>query len=169
MLICGNFFGMSFQNNLFFFVLNKGKGYLTFKVKHIHAHNEIDSESVSANCDPYVEVFINDELVHESEPLEDTNVFNLDSNLISKSTKIRIEVWDQDSGFRGDDDSIQTTEGDIESIMKEPVEEQQWIQGYQNFIETAKFWQDEYEELALKISKDECGNYLLIKEMLLEM
>lgn len=130
---------------------------MTFRVKNVHAYNEEETGNACDNlssedyCDPYIKVFINRELVYQSEMLSDTARFNADytykSKKIPKSTIIRVEVWDYDSFLNGDDDLIQQTEGNIESFLAKPVRDGNGYYEDRNFIETVTFWQDEYNNM----------------------
>lgn len=93
-------------------------------------------------------MFINNEKVIETAPQEnecclDTNV-TYQSIKIPKKSTIKIEVWDDDSGFFGSaDDLVQSTEGNIDSFLKTPIRVGAMFSTDQNLIETIAFWQDE--------------------------
>lgn len=60
-------------------------------------------------------------------------------------SKIRIEVWDDDSGFiSSPDDLILQAEGDIDSFKDEPVRRGSTFSGNTSSIELSISWQDEY-------------------------
>lgn len=120
----------------------------------LHAYGLIDGSScdiVLSLCDPYVKLYIDDVQVLQTAAQEDLCCYNVDtrfvSKKISKSSKIRIEVWDDDSGFLGSpDDLILQTEGDIDSFRDEPVRHGSTFMGqYTTSIEMTLTWQDEYE------------------------
>lgn len=127
-------------------------GWLTIQIRNIRAYGLTDGSScdVSATsvCDPYVKLFINDEKVLETTAQENICCFNVNATYqsikIPKKLTIKIEVWDDDSGFFGSaDDLIQSTEGSIDSFMKTTLRDGAVFSTQQNLIETISFWQDE--------------------------
>lgn len=97
-----------------------------------------------------MKLFINNETVIETKPRE--NECCLDANVtyqsikIPKKSTVKIEIWDDDSGFFGSsDDLVQSTEGSIDSFMKTPIRTGATFSTNQNLIETIVFWQDEFQ------------------------
>lgn len=62
---------------------------------------------------------------------------------IKKTSIIKIEVLRPKSG--GDDKLILSTEGDIESYLKEPLRKGHHFDMGDNQIQTVSFWEDAYE------------------------
>lgn len=71
------------------------------------------------------------------------------SELMPKDSTIKIEIWDDDSGFFGSEaDLILRTMGDIDSFVKNPFRGGTVTNNKpsgQNSINTFVFWVDEYE------------------------
>lgn len=86
----------------------------------------------------------------QTEAQDNSCCFNVDikfvSKKVAKTSKIRIEVWDDDSGgiFSSPDDLIIQAEGDIDSFRDEPVRHGSTFMGYTSSIEISLTWQDEY-------------------------
>lgn len=97
-----------------------------------------------------MKLFINNEKVVETKPQE--NICCLDANVtyqsikIPKRSTIKIEVWDDDSGFFATaDDLVQRSEGNIDYFIKTSIHDGAVFSTNQNLIETIAFWQDELE------------------------
>lgn len=97
-----------------------------------------------------MKLFINNEKVVQTRPQE--NICCLDANVSYRSIKIpkksiiKIEVWDDDSGFFGSaDDLVQRSEGSIDHFIKTSIHGGAEFSAEQNLIETIAFWQDELE------------------------
>lgn len=131
-----------------------GYGYLTIKLKNIRAFGLVDGSSCDVSaasvCDPYVKLFINGEKVIQTQARDDICCFDANvtyqSTKISKTSTIKIELWDDDSGFFGNpDDLILESAGSVEAFVKTPIRDGAVIDSHQNLIETTSFWQDEME------------------------
>lgn len=136
-----------------------GFGWLTIQIVHIYAHGEADGSRCDTGgglCDPYIKLFLNGKNVLQTLSTEDRCCFNPNviytSDKISKSSRIKIELWDDDSGFLGSaDDLILRTEGNIDSFLRNGVREGAVVRdlfvSYTNSIVTISFWKDEYVDL----------------------
>lgn len=123
----------------------------------LHAFGDIkgnECESIGDDCDPYVKLFINDQLIHKTATVENTLTFDVNhdfiSQLIPNTSVITIEIWDDDSGFLGSaDDLVLRTNGDVSDFLKNPFRggtiTTNASPNGQNSINTFVFWQDEYE------------------------
>lgn len=85
----------------------------------------------------------------ETAPRENTYYFNADikyfSKKIPKTAKIKIEVWDDDSGFFGSsDDLILRAEDSVDSFLKNGMKKGAVISSSTNAVDTISFWQNEY-------------------------
>lgn len=127
---------------------------MTIQIKNIRAYGSADGSScdISATslCDPYVKLFINDEKVIQTDAQQNICCFNVNATYqsikIPKASTIKIEVWDDDSGFFGtDDDLVLRTEGDVNSFMNAPIRDGAVFSTHRNSIETISIWQDEWE------------------------
>lgn len=121
---------------------------MTIGIKHIRAFSSADGSDcdVSGQCDPYVKLFINNEKVNQTKVWENTCCFNANawyqSIKIPKKSTLKIEIWDDDSGFFGTaDDLILQTQGSIDSFLKTSIH----LSARKNVMETITFWQDEFE------------------------
>lgn len=131
-----------------------GFGWLRMKIRRVIASGEADGSSCETNsnmeCDPYLILYIDDEEVIRTPTREDTTHFdaNVDyaSKKILKTANIKIEVWDDDSGFLGSpDDLIMRTEGNVESFLNNGIREGAKIASLVNRIETISVWKDDFE------------------------
>lgn len=124
----------------------------------VHAFGDINGNSCDAtkqlHCDIYVKLFINDELIYRSPKKEDSLMYDIKyqyiSKLIPKTSIIRIDVWDSDSGlFGSEDDLILRTQGDVNSFLQNPFRTGTTTKNAspngQNSINTFVFWKDEIE------------------------
>ena len=105
-------------------------------------------------CDPYVKLFIDGKLIHETSPKNDKITYNSDyqyvSEKIKKSSEIKIQVWDEDGET---DELILESIGDVNSFLNEPFRGGDSFEidynhnkiTQQNSINTYSFWEDEYE------------------------
>lgn len=95
-------------------------------------------------------MIINNDEVYRSPTRKDKYVYDAEVNYvsgkISKDSKIRIEIWDESSAFFETDHLILTTEGNVDTFLKEPLRKGAWVGDQQNAIETVSFWQDDYKE-----------------------
>lgn len=97
-----------------------------------------------------MKLFIDGVQVFETEAQENSCCYNLDTKFVSKkvakTSKIRIEVWDDDSGsiFSSPDDLILQAEGDFVSFRDEPLRQGSTFLGYTSSIQISLTWQDEY-------------------------
>lgn len=131
-----------------------GFGWVQINFGWLRAYGLIDGSrcdiALTNSCDPYVMLFIDDVLVLKTEVQENSCCYNVDTKFVSKkipkTSKIRIEVWDDDSGgiFSSPDDLIIQAEGDIDSFKDEPVRHGSTFLGYTSTIEIRLTWQDEY-------------------------
>lgn len=101
------------------------------------------------DCDPYVKLFIDRATVLRTPVKVDTHCTNFDTTFVSKkilrSTRILLEVWDDDSGFLGsNDDLLIRAGGNIDSFLQRGIWSQVMNCGI-TFIEAKSFWQDELE------------------------
>lgn len=152
---------MKFSIHRYFFLLRQsictlfslaGYGWLTIEIKNVHAYGLADGSGcdVSSSCDPYVKFFIDGEKVMQTDAKQNTCCYDANamyqSIKIPKKSAIKIEVWDDDSGFFGTaDDLIMQTQGTIESFMKTSIRVGSVFDARRNSIETISFWQDEYK------------------------
>lgn len=96
-------------------------------------------------CSTYIKILVDDEDVFQTgEDNHDENTIYV-SKRISKTTPIKIEIFNDDSGF--EDSLIQRIEGDAESFLNEPIQKGAEVGWRQNFIVTSSIWEDEYFEL----------------------
>lgn len=106
--------------------------------------------ALTNSCDPYVKLFIDGVQVLQTEAQENLCCYNIDTKFVSKkiprNSKIRIEVWDDDSGgiFSSPDDLIIEAEGDVDSFRDDPIRQGSTFMGYTSSIEMSLTWQDEY-------------------------
>ena len=138
-------------------------GWLTINLGHVNAHglpgghpNENPCDATS-KCDPYVKLFIDDKVILETPPKDETEHFNVDfqyvSEKIKKSSTITIEIWDKDGTIIFDNDQLILKRMDnINSFLNEPFCGGEFFSSkeftnfmYQNSINTYSFWEDEYE------------------------
>lgn len=102
----------------------------------------------SDGCDAFLKLFVNDELVLVTPKLRE--VFTFDAKItfttgkIRKNSKIKIEVWHMKRAFWDTNGLIQSTEGDIESYLNEPIRQGHHVYKDDNHIETISFWRDEF-------------------------
>lgn len=100
-------------------------------------------------CDPFVRIYINDELVDETSKMDNTYVYDADHQFISgkikKSSKIKIEVLDDDGN--DNPELILQTEGTIDDFIKNPYrsggELSSAIIRERSSINTYVLWEDE--------------------------
>lgn len=102
-------------------------------------------------CNPFIKLFINDELVKQSpkrsyKALHDADI-TYETAKIAKNSTIKLEIWNGGS-FWTRERMIFTTDGDIDSFLKQPIRigigEVQTLDNV-NSIETMSFWLDEYK------------------------
>lgn len=97
-------------------------------------------------CDPFIKLFINDELKLETVKLR--KKFFYDPKLtfttakIRRNSTIKVELWDARRGFWDYDELLFQTEGDIDSFLNEPRRQSADTYNF-NTIEAVSFWQDE--------------------------
>lgn len=147
------FFCLNFLSNQAIFtpsptIFWTGLGWFTINVQFVYTYCRADGKSCKFNakngCDSYVSIFIDDENVLKSP--KELNKISYDANItftsarISKTSTIRIEVWDTSSSTL-----ILSTEGDVESFLKQPLREGEPVCKHSNSIETISFWRDEYQ------------------------
>lgn len=123
----------------------------------LHAYGDDDGaacEAIGDSCDPFLKFFVNDNLIYKSETRANTLTFDVNyhytSELIPKTSTIKIEIWDDDSGFLGSEsDLVLRTVGDISSFVQNPFRGGTTVTktspSGQNSINTLVFWEDEYE------------------------
>lgn len=131
-----------------------GFGWVTINFKSVRAYGLIDGSrcdiALTNSCDPYVKLYIDGVQVLQTEAQENACCYNVDTKFVSKkvakTSKIRIEVWDDDSGafFSSPDDLILQAEGDVDSFRDEPIRHGSTFMGYTSSIEISLSWQDEY-------------------------
>lgn len=130
-----------------------GFGWLTIKLKELRAVTKWDGYkcdfAVYNPCDPFVQLFIDGEMLFDTPVRLDNCCYNVDmtytSNKISKRSWIKIEVRDADYGSP---DLVLRTEGDVDSFLRRGHRsvELKYNKLKSNFIQTISFWQDEYED-----------------------
>lgn len=123
----------------------------------LHAYGDDDGnacDSFGGLCDPFVKFFVNDQLIYKSSSRQDTISYDVNyhytSELIPKTSTIRIDIWDDDSGFLGSEaDLVLRTVGDVTSFVENPFRGgttcTKRSPSGQNSINTIVFWEDEYE------------------------
>lgn len=101
----------------------EGFGWLTFNINYIKGNHAIkDSRGNECDnvvgyfdhgdsCDLYVLLFIDENRVFKSQIIENERFYyefgdSFKSKKIRREAKIRIEVWDDDSGFLGSNDDF---------------------------------------------------------------
>lgn len=111
--------------------------------------------SLNEACDVYIKIFINDKLDLETtkhvNEFHGTYTLNYKTPKISKKSLIRIEMWDDDSGFFGSDDDLLLSK----TLTIDELTKQRKIEikaGSTNFIDNnieidGSAWQDEYQSL----------------------
>lgn len=139
--------------NLKKWILISDFGWLTVSVMFVSTHCEADSKTCQLmrllKCNSYIKLFVNNKPMLKSS----TKLFRqsydplitLTTEKIAKNSTIRIEVWDSSYGFWDSDALIQSTEGNIQSFLNEPLREgADCGNSNRNSIETMLLWQDEY-------------------------
>lgn len=127
-----------------------GFGVLTLKLRGLQAERLANGHPCewidSLICDPYVKVFINGEPTKITQYREDTCCYDVGetyiSKNISKSSVVKIEVWDSDTG---EDDLVLTTNGTIDSFLQNGFRNLRFHFS-ENYIATAAFWEDDYKK-----------------------
>lgn len=136
-----------------------GSGWVTILVGVVSAFGTINGGwcdiPVNNPCDPYVKIYINDELMDQTATVDDTYVYDADHQFISakieKSSIIKIEVWDDD-GDRAHD-LVLRSEGNVEDFVTKPYrygnEVSRGISApilpERNSINLFVLWEDEFE------------------------
>lgn len=100
-------------------------------------------------CDPFVRIYIDDQLVDETLPVENTYVYDAEHQFISakikRSSIIKIEVLDDD--HHGDPELVLRSEGTIDNFMRNPQrfgdKLSSGIVRERNSINTYVLWEDE--------------------------
>lgn len=100
------------------------KGIFEIKIKSITAQVDIYNSSCDylSNCDPYVQIYINGELVHETEHKDGywkNQKFNRNlyrSGIINKDSKVQIKMYDDD-GDNNKDDLLVQWDTDIDDLI----------------------------------------------------
>lgn len=111
--------------------------------------------SLNAECDVYIKILINNQLdfqtTKDANKAHGTFTLNYKTPKISKKSLIRIEMWDDDSGFLGtDDDLILNKTLTIAELTKQhKIEIKAGAKGSKdNSIEIdGSAWLDEYQSL----------------------
>lgn len=104
---------------------------------------------LSDGCDPFIKLFVNNELVLKTPKL--VNKFSFDAKItfttakVPKNSTIKIEIWHAKSRFWDSDALILDSEGNIESFLNEPLRKGNHYYENDNWIETMSFWRDEIE------------------------
>lgn len=119
----------------------------------VFAYGEADGSLCKAlaifHCNSYIKLFVNGREVYRSQTRKDKFVYDAEYNHVTgkipKTSKIRIEVWDESSAIFENDHVILETEGDVDSFLKEPLRKGAWVKDQQNAIETVSFWQDDFK------------------------
>lgn len=101
-------------------------------------------------CDPFIRIYVNDELVDRTSTVDNTYVYDADHQFISakieKSSKIKIEVLDDDSDDKPE--LILETEGTIDDFIANPYrfgnKLSSGIIRERNSINTYVLWEDEF-------------------------
>lgn len=155
---------MSFDNIRIFtntssnFCSSSGLGWLTFNLLNTHFYGDIgDKESsvqLPPDCNPFIKLFVNGELIKESPTRADKTLHDVDITYetpkISINSTIKLEVWDAGSMFWSSPKLMFSTEGDVESFLTDPVRKsangahmEAQLLDEVNSIETMSFWLDE--------------------------
>lgn len=132
-----------------------GEGYLTIKLGILNAMGTNDGAAcdyAGGECDPFVKVLINGNLVNQTDVKQGQTVVDLNyehtTGLIPFTSKIRIEVYDSDPADT--QELILEAEGDVQSFLDNPFrlsEKPIATNGYmhmRNTIQTYVFWEDKY-------------------------
>lgn len=130
-----------------------GFGWLTITLQNIFTYGKADGSTCKLfgfhGCDPYVKLFVDENEVLKTARAKHKFVYDTDvtftSDNIAKNSTIKIEIWDASSAFWEHDALILTTQGDVNSFLKQPLREGVIVKDKQNAIETVSFWQDEYK------------------------
>lgn len=104
----------------------------------------------SSGCSSYIRLTVNGKEGVTTEIEKDKHSYNVDKTYtterISKKSIIKIEVWRAKSMTSHEEKLILSTEGDVDSFLKEPIRKGTHFDHGDNRIETMSFWQDAYEE-----------------------
>lgn len=102
-------------------------------------------------CDIYVKLYINNVMVKQSKTVDNTAMYDAEltyrSGKINKSSKIKIELWDNDDPVKHS--RVFDTEGNISSFILEPIRctYRANIYNTTKFVETTTIWIDHLEEV----------------------
>lgn len=99
-------------------------------------------------CDSYIKLFVNDQEVLKTAKKKNRDSYNpyvtFTTDRIAKNATVRIEVWDSSYAFWESDALIQTTEGNVQSFLNEPLRVgAHCYENKQNSLETMSFWRDD--------------------------
>lgn len=131
-------------------------GWFTFNLLNAHFYDDMSEKQSSVHlppdCNPYIKLYVNGELVKESPKRADKTLHDADitfeTTKISINSTIKLEIYDAGSMFWSSDKLIFSTEGDVHSFLTEPVRigsnEEQSLDVVHS-IETMSFWLDEYK------------------------
>lgn len=132
-------------------------GWLTFNLLNAHFYGDIKEHESSVqlppDCNPFIKLFVNGELVKESPKRADKTLHDVDITYetakISWNSTIKLEVWDVGSMPWSSPKMIFSTEGDVESFLTGPVRKSANSEAHSlddvNSIETMSFWLDEFK------------------------
>lgn len=139
----------------------------------VQAYGDSDKKNCdpaeAKECDPYVKLFINGELIHRSPSRTNTAIYDINyryvSGKIPRNSNITVEVWDDDK-FEGwlawassTDDLVLHSEGDIDDFLNNPFRTGVVTKGSQfngqNSLSTYSFWEDEYDFLDGEMAIDD--------------
>ena len=102
---------------------------------------------IKNGCDSYIKLFINDKEIWKSSTIKDQTIYDanitITSSKIPKHSMVKIEVWNANSRVFGSDALIQSTDGEIDSFLDQPLRNGKRFENGINSIETILFWQDE--------------------------
>lgn len=132
-------------------------GWFTINLLNTHFYGDISEKESSVTLppgsNPFIKLFVNDELVKESPKRTDKTLHDVDITYetakIPKNSTIKLEIWDANgSAFWSSEKLLFSTDGDIDSFLNEPVRKGA-IEVHNlddvNSIETMSFWLDEYK------------------------
>lgn len=101
-------------------------------------------------CNSYIRLIVNGEEVLKTEIEKGKFHYDVDKTFttekIPRKSTIKIEVWRSKSMASHQEKIILSTEGDVDSFLKQPIRTGAHFDRGDNRIETMSFWQDEYAE-----------------------
>lgn len=111
--------------------------------------DDMSSVHLPKGCNPYVKVFVNDELVKQSPTRNDKTLHDVDISFetakIPKNSTIRFEIWDGSCGIWSGEKFIFSANGTVESFLNHPLRKNGKDSDKIDAVEIMSFWRDEYK------------------------